>query len=201
MKHVLLAIRLHDRQPQRRNPAHGAVRVCDLSVTALSRSHDRCDLVQPRHDGRGAFVRHADRSQRQSREIHRQRVQHIVIEVDFLIVTTRLHVRIPADSDVELAFDLLARAHEGHAVHRRHHGLLDDFAIDFFASTQQLGHRANRRVGVAKILMDSFLHDAENRGIHVSGLGTRDQIDLRSAGFVESQRGVMLQSVTASVLC
>lgn len=160
MKHVFLAIRLHNRQPERRNPAHRAVRVRDLSFTAVSRAYDRSDLVEPRHDGRSALVRHADRSQRQSSEIHRQRVQHIVIKVDLFIVSTRLHVRISPDSDVELAFDLFARADEGNAVHRRHHGLFDHFAIDFFASAQQFGHRANRRVGIAKIFVDSLLHDA-----------------------------------------
>lgn len=65
MKHVFFAIGLYDGQSERRYPANGTICVSNLEKSSQRELlYDGCDLVEPCHDGGGAFVGYTDRPQR-----------------------------------------------------------------------------------------------------------------------------------------
>ena len=88
--HVLLAVGLYYGETQRGDPAHRAVGVGDLLRRALE-LYGRGDLVQPGHDGGRALVGDTDGAECEAGQVDRQRVQHVVIEVDLLVVAASLH--------------------------------------------------------------------------------------------------------------
>ena len=76
--HVLATVRLNHRQAQRRDPAHRTIRV----------GNNRRDFVQPCHNGRGSLIGDADRTECEARQVHTERIQHVVIEVDLLVIAS-----------------------------------------------------------------------------------------------------------------
>ena len=56
----------------------------DLDLHILHRR----DFVQPCHNGRGSLIGDADRTECEARQVHTERVQHVVIEVDLLVIAS-----------------------------------------------------------------------------------------------------------------
>lgn len=76
--HILPTIRLDDGQSKRRDPAHRTIGV----------SNDRGNLVQPCHNGGSTLICHANRPECKTGQIHAETIQHVIIEINLLIISS-----------------------------------------------------------------------------------------------------------------